>query len=117
MSPPARFSTVQRSFGRSKMAKANKQKRNRGSTRFDPHSPLGTDAAFVSARRNTMADQFLHEVAQDIARVVAGLAPVTDSVGNVAVPKAELIAELAAYFKGSMTADSFMELAYRSDDQ
>jgi hypothetical protein len=32
------------------MTDAKQQKRNRGSTRFDPYSHLGTDAAFVSAR-------------------------------------------------------------------
>lgn len=60
-----------------------------------------------------MADQFLPQVASDVARMVAALAPVTDSVGNVAVPKAELAAELAAYFRDSMSVESFMELAYR----
>jgi hypothetical protein len=61
-----------------------------------------------------MADPFLRQVGHDIARVVANLAPVTDSVGNVAVPKAELTAELAAYFQDSMSVDSFMDLAYPS---
>jgi len=60
-----------------------------------------------------MAEQFLRQVAFDVARVVAGLAPVTDSVGNVAVPKAELTAELAAYFQDAVSVESFMELAYR----
>jgi hypothetical protein len=60
-----------------------------------------------------MADPFLRQVAHDIARVVAGLPPVTDSVGNLAVPRAELIAGLAVYFKDSMSVESFMEVAFR----
>jgi len=60
-----------------------------------------------------MADQVLRQVASDVACMVADLAPVTDSAGNVAVPKAELTAELAAYFQDSLSMESFMELAYR----
>lgn len=59
-----------------------------------------------------MADEFLRRVADDVARMVARLAPVADSAGNVAVGKAELAAELAAYFHDSISVESFMDLAY-----
>jgi hypothetical protein len=59
-----------------------------------------------------MADQLLRQVAFDVARLIAGLTAVTDSAGNLAVPKAELIAELAVYFQDSVTATLFTEQAY-----
>jgi len=60
-----------------------------------------------------MADQHLRQVAFDVAGVNASLGLITDSAGNMAVPKAELIAELATYFQGSVSMESFTDLAYR----
>lgn len=59
-----------------------------------------------------MADQLLRQVAFDVAGVIGGLTAVTDSAGNVAVPKAELIAELAVYFGDSVAAQLFTDQAY-----
>ena len=85
----------------------------RGSSRSNLLSTKGTDAAFVLQKEETMADQPLRQVAFDVAGVIVGLAHITDSVGNVAVPKAELIAELATYFQRSVSVESFTDLAYR----